>query len=112
RAPTLQVTDHGVVVGQPFSLQLVAGDADLNTTLGFSAQGLPSGAALDSHTGLLAWTPGPTQTGDYAIQFSVSDGQLSTSRIATLRSTLNPVPPQVIVEITPSFPDVPGSPVL
>jgi len=112
RAPTLQVSDHGAVVGKPFSLQLVAGDTDLNTTLSFLASGLPPGATLDSQTGLLTWTPGPTQTGDYAIQFSVSDGELSVSHVATLRATFNAVPPQVTVEITPSFPDLPGSPVV
>ncbi|MFX8852558.1 Ig domain-containing protein, partial [Acinetobacter baumannii] len=86
-------------VGQPFSLQLVAGDPDLNTQLAFSALGLPAGATLDTHTGRLTWTPGPTQTGDYAIKFTVSDGELSTSRVATLRATLEAAPPQVIVEI-------------
>ena len=112
RAPTLAVTNHGVVVGNPFSMQLVASDPDLNTTLSFSANSIPAGATLDPQTGLFTWTPGPTQTGDYAITFSVTDGELTTSQVATLRSTLNPVPPQVIVEITPSFPDVPGTPVL
>ncbi|MEI9924473.1 MAG: putative Ig domain-containing protein [Bradyrhizobium sp.] len=112
RAPALQVTDHGVVVGQPFSLQLVATDPDLNTTLAYAANGLPPGAALDPNTGLLTWTPGPTQTGDYAVQFSVSDGELSVSHVATLRATLNPVSPQVVIELTPSFPGVPESPVI
>jgi YD repeat-containing protein len=112
RPPTLQVSNHGVVVGQPFSMQLIGTDPDLGTTLTYSGPGLPTGATLDPQTGLLTWTPGPTQTGEFPIQFSVSDGELTTSLTSVLRSTLNPVPPQVIVELTPSFPDVPDSPVL
>src|SRR5207253_2998249 len=44
--------------------------------------------------------------------FKVSDGPLSVTRPTLLRSTLTPVPPQVNVVLTPSFPDLPGAPVL
>jgi hypothetical protein len=112
RAPVLEVSNHGVVVGQPFSTQLIATDLDAGTTLTYSGSGLPAGASLDPNSGVFTWTPGPTQVGDFPVQFSVSDGQLTTSLPAVFRSTLNPVLPQVIVELTPSFPDVPGSPVV
>ncbi len=72
RAPTLPVANHQVVVGQPFSLQLVGTDLDIGTTLTYSALGMPDGASLDPATGKFQWTPGPTQTGDYIIQFAVS----------------------------------------
>ena len=48
RPPTLQVTNHQVVVGQPFSFQLVGSDPDLGTTLTYSAIGMPEGATLES----------------------------------------------------------------
>jgi YD repeat-containing protein len=112
RAPTLQASNHQVVVGQPFSMHLVAADFDEGTTLTYSAFGMPEGASLDPGTGVFRWTPGPTQAGDFVVQFTVSDGELSTTLPVLLRSVINPVPPQVIVVVTPSFPEAPGYPVL
>ncbi len=112
RPPTLLVDNHGLLVGQPFSLQLTGADADLATTLSYSASGLPAGATLDAGSGRLLWTPGPSQTGDFPVQFAVSDGELTITRPSLLRVTLAAVPPQVLIELTPSFPGVPGSPVL
>ncbi|MCB1942331.1 MAG: putative Ig domain-containing protein, partial [Candidatus Accumulibacter sp.] len=112
RPPTLQVDNHGLVVGQPFSLQLTGADPDLATTLSYSANGLPAGSTLDAASGRFVWTPGPSQTGDFAVQFTVSDGELVVTRPSVLRVTFDPVPPPVLIELTPSFPGVPGSPVV
>ena len=112
RAPTLQATNHSVVVGQPFRFQLIGTDLDAGTTLTYSAVGMPDGATLDPGSGVFQWTPGPTQTGDFVVQFTASDGTLSVTEPVVLQSTISPVLPQVLVTLTPSFPDVPGSPVL
>lgn len=74
--------------------------------------GMPDGATLNPTSGVFQWTPGPTQTGDYVVQFTVSDGTLSATEPVVFQSTISPVLPQVLVTLTPSFPDVPGSPVL
>ena len=92
-------------------MQLIGSDPDPARRLTYSATGLPEGATLDAHTGVFTWTPGPAQVGDYLVQFTVTDGELSASCRRSCRATLNPVPPQVFVELTPSFPHVPGSPV-
>jgi YD repeat-containing protein len=112
RAPTLAVSNHATILGQTLAFALVASDPDQGTTLSYSAAGMPEGAALNSSTGQFMWTPGPTQAGDYAVSFAVSDGELVTTQVALLRATINPVAPQVLVELTPSFPAIPGQPVL
>src|SRR5207249_2362417 len=78
----------------------------------FSANGLPAGATLDAQTGAFAWTPGPSQAGDYAVLFTVSDGQRIATEAAALRVSLTPELPQVHVELTPSFAAQPGQAVL
>ncbi|MBL8485136.1 MAG: putative Ig domain-containing protein, partial [Rhodocyclaceae bacterium] len=112
RVPTLQVNNHGLVLGRPFAMQLAAGDPDQGAVLSYSASGLPDGATLDAQTGAFTWTPGPTQTGDFPIQFTVSDGELSVTRVAVLRATIDPVAPAVLIELTPSFPQTPGAAVV
>jgi len=112
RPPTLVVTNHGAVVGQPLTFMLLGSDPDQGTVLTYSALGMPAGASLNPRTGAFAWTPGPAQLGDYAVEFSVSDGELSATVPVVLRGTINPVPPQVIIVLTPSFPAVPGQSVI
>src|SRR5262249_8313824 len=41
-----------------------------------------------------------------------SDGQSTTSQMIVIRAAVEPPPPSVVVELTPSFPVRPGSPVL
>ncbi len=108
RPPTLTVTNHQVDVGQPFSLQLLGSSPNASSTLTYSALGMPEGATLNPATGLFQWTPGPTQVGDYEIQFTVSDGDLQVTQPVLLRATINPVLPQVLVVLTPSFPTCPA----
>src|SRR5204862_909928 len=92
--------------------QLLGFDPDTATTLVFSAVGLPTGSTLDAHTGQLLWTPSPTQIGDFPVQFSLTDGELTATQAVVLRATLDPILPSVLVELTPSFPGVPLSPVI
>src|SRR5262249_6942482 len=108
----LSVSSHAAVVGRQLSFRLVGGDPDQGTALTYSATGLPEGAVLDPQTGQFTWTPGPAQAGDYPVTFAVSDGTLTTTRSVLLRATINPVPPAVFVELTPSFPAVPGQSVI
>jgi hypothetical protein len=112
RSPTLSVSNHSAVVGQPLSVFVLGNDPDAEDRLTFSAENLPEGATLDPLTGRFQWTPGPGQTGDSPIAFLVSDGQASVSRSALIRADIAPVNPEVTLELTPSFAVVPGQRVL
>src|SRR6185436_1170323 len=82
------------------------------TPLSYSATGLPDGAALDASTGLLTWTPTALDQGEHAIRITVSDGETSTSRTLLLVASATPIPPDVLIELTPGFPVAVGQPVL
>ncbi|WP_372895479.1 putative Ig domain-containing protein, partial [Stieleria sp.] len=107
RAPTVQVSNRAVTIGQTLDFVIDATDLDADT-LTFSANGLPTGATLDPSSGRLTWTPGAGQVGDYVVTYLVSDGRTSASRAAILRASLTPEVPVVRIELTPSFPVVPG----
>ncbi len=52
---------------------ITASDPDAGQTLSYSVTGLPGSAILHSATGVLTWTPAPTQTGFYTATFTVRD---------------------------------------
>ncbi len=112
RAPTLSVSNHSALVGQPLSFFVLGNDPDEEDRLTFAAENLLEGAMLDPLTGRFQWTPGPGQTGDFTVAFSVSDGQASVSRSALIRADIAPASPEVTLELTPSFAVVPGQCVL
>src|SRR5262249_35359275 len=97
---------------QTLTFAVIGTDPDLNTTLHFTADGLPQGAALHEQTGTFTWKPGPGQAGDYAVRFRVDDGELSVTRSVLIRAALEPAAPVVTIELTPSAPAVPGQRVL
>ncbi|MGE3817844.1 MAG: putative Ig domain-containing protein, partial [Isosphaeraceae bacterium] len=112
RPPTLRVGHHAVALGRTLRFSVVAGDPDLGATLLYSAVGLPQGATFNPATGAFSWTPGPGQAGDHVVAFSVSDGSAVTSASALIRAAVTPEAPRVTIELTPSFPAVPGQKVL
>ena len=79
RAPALAVEKHQVRIGQTLAVALNASDPDRNSTLSFSAKGLPDGATLDPATGIVEWTPAVGQAGDYLVLVTVSDGERSST---------------------------------
>src|SRR5262249_43835564 len=99
-------------LGRPLGFDLSASDPDLGTTLTFSARSLPEGATLDPRTGHFHWVPGPGQEGQYAVTFSVTDGQATVSRTAVIEAFVQPEAPAVRIELTPGFPASPGQKVL
>ncbi len=112
RAPTLPLSNHQVVLGNELVFQLTGSDPDADNTLSYSAEGLPEGAILNPTTGEFRWTPGPGQAGDYLVLATVSDGKASVLEPFIIRATTAPVVPNVVIELTPSFPVVPGQDVL
>ncbi len=66
------------------TFNLNGGDPDAEDAgkLTYSAEGMPEGATLDSAT--FNWTPTYTQSGNYTIAFTVSDGNLTDSKSASI----------------------------
>ena len=112
RSPNLDADNHEVALGETLTFTLIGDDPDLNSTLSYSAVGLPEDATLDSATGEFSWTPNPGQLGDYPITFTVSDGNAEVSKTVLVRAVLRPEPLPVNIELTPSFPAIPNQPVL
>ena len=112
RSPAIQVADQSVILGGALQFTLKGTDPDAGDSLTFSATGLPDGATLDANTGVVMWTPAAGQAGDYPVVFSVSDGELSAAHTAVIHALLVAQAPAVTLEITPSFPSVPGEQVV
>ncbi len=80
------VSNRSVLEGATVSFTLSASDAD-GDSLTYSANNLPTGAGLNSSTGVFTWTPAMNQSGNYSITFSVSDGTDSDTKTATITVT-------------------------
>jgi len=75
REPTIaEVADQTTDEMVPFTLDVDASDPDLpSNTLTYALQEAPEGAAIDSATGVITWTPGETQDGTHQFLVLVSD---------------------------------------
>jgi len=111
RAPILLAESHTAVIGETLSFAVAAEDPDPNTTLAFSADGLPDGAVIDSATGVVEWTPGPGQAAEFTVRYSVTDGETTVTDAAVIRAGLSALRPAVTILLTPSFPAAPSQPV-
>ncbi len=108
RAPTLNISDRGTTIGKEVKFTIDAKDSDLNTVLTYATNDLPLGATLNATTGEFKWTPTAGQLGSYFINFSVSDGELTVNKTATIKVLNQIEPPKLILDLTPSFPVLPG----
>lgn len=96
------------VVGSPASLQLVGSDAN-DTSLAFSASGLPPGLVVNAVGGLISGTP--TTAGTFTVTARVSDGALSDTEVFAWTTTLanaapvltDPAPQTSVVGTTASL---------
>ncbi|MDR6223369.1 PGF-pre-PGF domain-containing protein [Methanococcoides alaskense] len=83
-APVLDtIGDKSVNENNPLTFTVSATDFD-NDTLVYSGTNLPTGATLNNSTGAFSWTPSGSQSGDYSIDFTVSDGSLNDSEIISI----------------------------
>ncbi|WP_353955672.1 putative Ig domain-containing protein [uncultured Sphingobium sp.] len=112
RLPVLDEGFHAFLIGEEKRFTVRASDPDSEDVLTFSAEDLPEGATFDAVTGEFVWTPGPGQAGDYAVTLIADDGRAKVRQTILLRATIEPVPPVVRLELTPSFPAAPGQNVL
>ena len=102
RPPVLAAIGNKTVdATKPLSFVLSATDPD-GESLTYSADTLPSGAALTGQT--FAWTPASSQTGTFPVTFAVSDGQLTDSETVsiTVASVLNDQIAPLVVQSSPA----------
>lgn len=82
RPPVMNaIPSYNVNIGKLVSFTLKASDPD-GDVLTYSVANVPDGASFNQATGKFSWMP--TVAGTYTVQFTVSDGQLSDSKIATV----------------------------
>ena len=118
RPPLINLGNHQVLLGQQAIYSLAGTDPDapspspLASSLTYSVTGLPEGATLNANTGEFRWTPGAGQAGDYLMLVTVSDGITTAVDPFTIRAGTELQQPHVQIELTPSFPVVPGQKVL
>lgn len=85
RSPVLEDIAAKVVdENAPLTFDLVGSDPDVEdqNKLVYSAQGLPEGAKLEGKT--FSWTPTYDQSGNYTVEFTITDGALSQSKSASI----------------------------
>jgi hypothetical protein len=87
QAPNLQyVADKSIIEEETISFLVEASDPN-GTVPTLSASPLPVGADFyyyDDGVSIFEWTPSVGQQGTYSITYTASDGELSTSRTATI----------------------------
>jgi hypothetical protein len=66
--------DATVSVGQTFSYQVAATDADAGDALAYKIDGVPAGMTI-SPTGMIQWKPTKDQVGEQTITVNVTDGK-------------------------------------
>ena len=62
-------------VEQVYYYAMEATDPDEGDTLAFALISAPTGMGVDAQSGLITWTPSPTQLGEHTILLKVSDGK-------------------------------------
>jgi C1A family cysteine protease len=77
------IPDKSVKEGQELSFYVTASDPD-GDTLTYSCSNLPSGADFNPNSRLFSWTPSYTQSGEYEILFTVTDGIFENSTTALI----------------------------
>ena len=83
-APVLfPLRNQTVNVTQKLSFNISSSDPD-GDNLSCSADRLPTGSTFNTTSGVFAWTPQDSQEGNYSVNFTVSDGVLSDSKIAKI----------------------------
>ena len=108
QVPTLgYLGDQVAVVGQPFTLDLQAAEADQDS-LTFAMDGLPAAATLTPSTyygaAALTWTPTAADIGAYNVTFTVTDTGNSTTQPSSISQTI-----RLVVRTTDTPPIFPAT---
>ena len=85
---------YTITAGDRFTVDVNATDADAGDTLTYSLTQRPTGATINSYTGLVSWqTSTATTTGNHAFSVSVSDGKTADTASFTVMVNAAPPPP-------------------
>jgi PKD repeat protein len=83
--PILASLDNKTVnEGELLQFGITAADPDGDELTFASTSDLPTGAEFNQTTGIFSWTPDYTQAGTYQVTFTVSDGNLTDSKTASI----------------------------
>jgi len=90
-----EVPSQTFVENVPISIAVSGQDPDMEDQdkQKFGVNPLPEGATFENNT--LSWTPGYDQSGEYVLDFSISDGQLTHSQSSTITITHVNRPPVI-----------------
>ncbi|QYR22772.1 putative Ig domain-containing protein [Paenibacillus sp. sptzw28] len=87
-----------VLAGERLAFTVQASNAD---NIVYGATGLPEGATFNAETRTFEWTPAKEQSGIYSVTFTVTSGDLSSSRTVKITVKGQPViGPDTMVEAT------------
>ncbi|HLA40933.1 MAG TPA: putative Ig domain-containing protein, partial [Candidatus Glassbacteria bacterium] len=110
RAPVLAPVGAKSVVsdGSTLAFTLSATDPDANTTLAYSASGLPPGATFNQLTGAFSFKPALNTSGTFSTTFRVSDGTLFAQEVVAITVTAPALPPVFTPPAITIYTAVPG----
>lgn len=84
-APKIQsIGNKNINEGEALLIEVFATDDEGDNLTYQVTTVLPQGASFDQSTHRFSWTPSYTQSGNYAVTFSVSDGKLTTTQTITI----------------------------
>ncbi|MDF1611782.1 putative Ig domain-containing protein [Stygiobacter electus] len=96
------IPDKEINEGQELSFEVKATDNE-GDVLTYSATNLPAGANFNPTTHIFSWTPTGKQAGNYAVNFSVSDGKMTSSITVNIKvndvnvaPTIQPIPDKTV----------------
>jgi len=91
------IPNQSVFAQQTLTFSASATDPDAGQTLGFSLVGAPSGAAIDSASGVFTWTPTLAQVGSSTFWVKVTDtGTPAASASQPVTVSVQAPPPDVV----------------
>ncbi|XEC95849.1 LamG-like jellyroll fold domain-containing protein [Paenibacillus tarimensis] len=92
------IGNKSVLAGERLAFTVHATNAE---NIVYGATGLPDGATFNAETRTFEWTPALEQGGKYSVTFTVTSGELSTSRTVQITVKGQPViAPDTMVEAT------------
>jgi hypothetical protein len=72
------IPEKTITVGEKYSYQVIASDADIGDVLTFQLENTPAGMMINS-TGMITWVPKKDQVGKHTISLNASDGKDNVS---------------------------------